>query len=237
MKSPRVLVSWSAGKDSAWMLYVLRRRKSSHIAGLMTTFDEDTDSVAAHGVRRGLVESQAAAARLPLWPITLPHPCPNEVYEARMRPALRRARAEGITHVAFGDLYLEDIRDWRVGQLYGTGLEPLFPLWTHPDATPALARRMQAQGLRAVTVSIDPTRLAESFLGREFDGDFVAALPSGVDPCGERGEFHTFCFSGPMFDSTIPVRTGRPFARGGFSFVDLLPADAKPRSSRNTAGS
>ncbi|MGH8496690.1 MAG: ATP-binding protein [Gammaproteobacteria bacterium] len=224
MKPRRVLLSWSSGKDSAWTLYVLRQQRDIEIAGLLTTFNEAADRVAMHAVRRALVEQQAAMARLPLWPVALPWPCSNAEYEDRMRPMLHRAREEDVTYVAFGDLYLEDIREYRVRQLAGTGIEPLFPIWASPAETPDLARRMQASGLRAVVTCVDPAQLAESFLGREFDSDFLADLPDGIDPCGERGEFHTFCFAGPMFASDIDVQAGERVSRDGFCFMDLLPS-------------
>jgi uncharacterized protein (TIGR00290 family) len=223
MTPRRVLLSWSSGKDSAWALHVLRGHPDVTVVGLLTTFNEAADRVAMHAVRRGLVEAQAAAAGLPLWPVLLPWPSSNAVYEERMRTALDRARQEGITHVAFGDLFLEDIRAYRVRLLSGTGLEPVFPLWCSPDQTPALARRMLAGGLRAVLTCVDPTQLAADFVGRDYDEALLAELPPTVDPCGERGEFHTFCWSGPMFARAIPVRPGEKVTRDGFCFADLLP--------------
>lgn len=222
---PRVLLSWSSGKDSAWTLYVLRQREVE-VVGLLTTFNEAAGRVAMHAVRRALVEAQAKAAGLPLWPVPLPWPCSNAAYEERMRAVISRARAEGITHVAFGDLFLEDIRNYRIRQLAATGLEPLFPLWCSPADTPELARRMLGAGVRAVLTCVDPRQLAASFVGRSYDAVVLADLPPGVDPCGERGEFHTFCFGGPMFAAEIPVQLGEPVSRDGFSFVDLVPASA-----------
>ncbi len=218
-----VLLSWSSGKDSAWALHVLRQRTDVSVVGLLTTFNEAADRVAMHAVRRELVEAQAALTALPLWPIFLPWPCTNDVYEARMQSAIERARREGITHIAFGDLYLADVRAYRERQLAGTGLEPLFPLWGTPDDTPLLARQMLAANLRAVLTCVDPRQLDARFVGRIFDADFLAALPSGVDPCGERGEFHTFCCAGPMFTAPIRVHVGDPLLRDGFWFVDLVP--------------
>ena len=224
MNLRRVLLSWSSGKDSAWTLHALRQSPDTQVVGLLTTFNEVADRVAMHGVRRTLVEAQAAAAGLPLWPVLLPAPCPNEAYEARMLAVLERARAEHVTHVAFGDLFLEDIRAYRIRQLAGTGVEPLFPLWGSPKDTPALAKAMLAAGLRAVVTCVDPEQLTADFGGREYDARFLAALPEGVDPCGERGEFHTFCFAGPMFAAPIPLRVGESVRRDGFCFTDLLPA-------------
>jgi diphthamide synthase (EF-2-diphthine--ammonia ligase) len=191
---------------------------------LLTTFNESAARVAMHAVRRALVAQQADAARLPLWEVPLPFPCSNEEYEARMRAAVERARAEGVSHVAFGDLFLEDVRDYRIRMLAGTGLEPLFPLWCSAVETPALARRMLDEGLRAVVTCVDPSQLDPSFAGRVYDPSFLDALPAGVDPCGERGEFHTFCHAGPMFARPIPVRVGETVLRDGFAFTDVLPA-------------
>jgi uncharacterized protein (TIGR00290 family) len=221
----RVMLSWSSGKDCAWALHVLRQRPDTEVVALLTSFNEEVDRVAMHAVRHELVIAQAAAAGVPLWPVQLPSPCSNADYEARMALAIDRARAEGITHLAFGDLHLQDVRDYRVRQLAGTGVEPLFPLWTTPDQTPELARRMLAGGLRAVLTCVDPKQLDGSFVGRLFDERLLADLPMGVDPCGEKGEFHTFCFGGPMFSSEIAVRPGETVHRDGFHFADLLPVD------------
>jgi uncharacterized protein (TIGR00290 family) len=220
----RVLLSWSSGKDSAWTLHLLRQQPELEVAGLLTTFNETADRVAMHAVRRTLVEAQARAAGLPLWPVRLPWPCSNAEYEERMRAVLARAREAGITHVAFGDLYLEDVRAYRVRQLAGTGIEPLFPLWGTPADTPHLARRMLEAGLRAVLTCVDPRQLPESFVGRRFDAALLADLPAGADPCGERGEFHTFCFGGPMFTADIAIEMGETITRDGFCFADVVPA-------------
>jgi uncharacterized protein (TIGR00290 family) len=229
--SCRVLLSWSSGKDSAWALHVLRGERDVEVVALLATFNGAADRVAMHGVRRELVEAQAAAARKLLWQVPLPSPCSNAEYEERMSEVIRRARDEGITHVAFGDLYLEDVRDYRVRQLRGTGVEPLFPLWTSPDRTSGLARSMLAAGLRAVLTCVDPKQLAERFVGRLYDAAFLAELPAGVDPCGERGEFHTFCFAGPMFTRDIAVRVGDAVSRDGFRFADLVPEGPSDDSS------
>jgi uncharacterized protein (TIGR00290 family) len=227
--SRRVLLSWSSGKDSAWTLHVLRQQGAGEVVGLLTTFNEAVDRVAMHAVRRELVEAQAAAARLPLWPVLLPSPCSNAVYEERMAAAVARARAAGITHVAFGDLFLEDVRNYRIRQMAGTGIEPLFPLWGTPADTPALARHMLAAGLRAVLTCVDPRQLGEHLVGRPFDAALLDELPAPVDPCGEKGEFHTFCHAGPMFSHPIEVRVGETVCRDGFVFADLLPvASARP---------
>lgn len=231
----RVLLSWSSGKDSAWLLHVLRQQPGVEVVGLLTTFNEAAGRVAMHAVRRELVEAQAAAAGLPLWPIALPWPCSNAEYEQRMSAALELARGAGVTAIAFGDLFLEDVRNYRIARLSGTGVEPLFPLWCSPDGTPDLARRMLEGGLRAVLTCVDPKQLPEQFVGRPYDEALLADLPSGVDPCGERGEFHTFCFAGPMFAAEIAVRTGVTVSRDGFCFVDLV-ASGSPSRSQEAAG-
>jgi uncharacterized protein (TIGR00290 family) len=217
----RTLLSWSSGKDSAWALHILRQQGDIELIGLLTTFNESADRVAMHAVRRELVEMQASAAGLPLWPVWLPWPCSNEVYEARMRAALERARRADVTHIVFGDLFLEDIRAYRVRQLAGSGIEPLFPLWGTPQDTPILARQMLDAGLRAMLTCVDPAQLDGRFVGRMFDDALLAELPPGVDPCGERGEFHTFCCDGPMFARPIPVRFIDAILRDRFWFADL----------------
>jgi uncharacterized protein (TIGR00290 family) len=215
-----VVLSWSSGKDSAWALYELRQR-GLDVVGLLTTYNEVADRVAMHAVRRELVEAQAAAAELPLSWVPIPSPCSNEQYESRMAVALAAARSTGVTHVAFGDLFREDVRAYRVRQLRGTGLEPLFPLWTRRSETTTLSRRMLDAGLSAVVTCVDPSRLDPAFVGRTYDARFVSDLPPGVDPCGENGEFHTFCHDGPMFDRRVPVRVGETVCREGFWFSDV----------------
>jgi uncharacterized protein (TIGR00290 family) len=213
------LLSWSSGKDSAWALHVLRQDPDVRVVALLTTVNEAVDRVAMHAVRRSLLEAQAGAAGLPLWTVPIPSPCPNEVYEARMREALARARGDGISRVAFGDLFLEDVRRYREERMAGTGLEPVFPLWGRP--TPALAREMIAGGLRATITCVDPRQIDASFAGRSFDAGLLADLPATADPCGERGEFHTFCSAGPMFAQPIPIVTGQTVTRDGFVFTDV----------------
>ena len=227
----RALLSWSSGKDSAWALDVLRRQRGIEIVGLLTTFNAAVDRVAMHAVRRELVERQAAAAGLPLWPVELPWPCSNEAYEARMREVIARAREQEIEAIAFGDLFLEDVRAYRERMLAGSGIEPLFPLWTRPEETPRLARTMIAAGLRAIVTCVDPGRLPARFVGREYTVEWLAELPPEVDPCGERGEFHSFCFDGPMFSRAIPVRAGAVVERDGFCFADVLPEPAGPAAA------
>jgi diphthamide synthase (EF-2-diphthine--ammonia ligase) len=203
---------------------VLRQQPDLEVVGLLTTFNEAAERVAMHAVRHVLVEAQAAAARLPLWPVPLPFPCSNAEYEERMGAVISRARQEGVTHVAFGDLFLEDVRQYRIRMLSNTGIEPLFPIWSSPADTPALARRMLEAGLRAVLTCVDPKQLSETFVGRAYDAALLSDLPAEVDPCGERGEFHSFCFDGPMFATEIDVHVGETVSRDGFCFADLLPA-------------
>jgi uncharacterized protein (TIGR00290 family) len=220
---PTALLFWSSGKDSAWTLHVLRQRNEVEVVALVTTFHATANLVAMHAVRRELVEAQARATGLPLWPVELPWPCSNAEYESHLAPIFAEARRRGIVGCAFGDLFLEEIRAYRERQLAGTGLIPLFPLWQPPRDTPDLARNMCAGGLRAVLTCVDPKQLDHDFAGREFDDDLLAELPATVDPCGERGEFHTFCYAGPMFSAPIPVCVGQRMVRDGFHVVDLAP--------------
>ena len=220
----RVLLSWSSGKDSAWALHLLRQQANLEVVGLLTTFNRNAERVAMHAVRSALVTAQAKAADLPLWSVDLPYPCSNEDYATRMRVVIARARTERITHMAFGDLYLADIRAYREQMLASSGVTPLFPLWGAPSDTPALARTMLGGGLRAVLTCVDPAQLAASSAGREYDHDFIVSLPASVDPCGENGEFHTFCYAGPMFTHSIAITPGEIVTRDGFCFADFLPA-------------
>lgn len=214
----KVLLSWSSGKDSAWTLHVLRAQACAP-AALLTTVNEVYHRVAMHGVRDEVLRAQAAAANLPLISVPLPSPCSNEIYDARMAGAVRAMVADGFTHVAFGDLFLDEIRAYREDRLRGTGLEPLFPLWGRP--TDLLAREMIAGGLEARLTCVDPRVLDRSFAGRAFDTPLLLDLPAGVDPCGERGEFHTCVTAGPMFSRSIDVAAGEVVERDGFVFADL----------------
>jgi uncharacterized protein (TIGR00290 family) len=214
-------LSWSSGKDSAWTLHVLRQQPDIEIAALITTFNSEANRVAMHAVRRALVEAQAERTGLPLWAVELPWPCSNEEYEHRMRAVCQRATTEGITAIAFGDLFLQDIRDYRMRQLEGSGLTPLFPLWQIP--TNRLAREMIAAGVKAKITCVDPSKLAKSFAGRDYDLQLLEDLPSQVDPCGENGEFHSFVSDAPVFSRSIPVRAGEVVERDGFVFADVLP--------------
>jgi uncharacterized protein (TIGR00290 family) len=217
----KVLLSWSSGKDSAWTLHLLRQRPDTQITALLTTFNSVADRVAMHAVRRTLVEAQAERTGIPLWAVELPHPCSNLEYEERMRAVCQRATAEGITAIAFGDLFLQEIRDYRVRQLQGSGLEPLFPVWQIP--TDQLGREMIAGGVKAKITCVDPKKLAKSFAGRDYDLRLLQDLPPEIDPCGENGEFHTFVYDSPVFSRPIAVRAGEVVERDGFVFADVLP--------------
>jgi uncharacterized protein (TIGR00290 family) len=218
----RTLLSWSTGKDSAWALHLLRQRADFELVGLVTTINAAFDRVAMHGVRRVLVEAQAEAADLPLHVLPIPYPCPNETYEAVMREFVARQVAEGVQAMAFGDLFLEDIRRYRETKLAGTGITPLFPVWGIDTAR--LARDMIGAGLVAHIACLDPRKLPAGLAGRRFDLDLLSELPAGVDPCAENGEFHTFACAGPMFRHPIPITVGEPVTRDGFVFCDLVPA-------------
>ncbi|MGH9396568.1 MAG: ATP-binding protein [Terriglobia bacterium] len=215
-------LSWSSGKDSAWALETIRRQAEVDVTALLTTFNTTHGRVAMHAVREALVRQQAESLGLPLVVIPLPWPCPNSAYEEAMARAVARAHDQGVSHIAFGDLFLEDVRRYREEKLAGTGITPLFPLWGME--TSSLAHEMVACGLRAYLTCVDPKKLDRGFAGALFDESLLAALPPSIDPCGENGEFHTFCFGGPMFRKPIPVITGETIERDGFVFADLLPA-------------
>jgi uncharacterized protein (TIGR00290 family) len=217
----RVLVSWSSGKDSAWLVHVLRQTADVELGGLLTTVNQAADRVAMHAVRTELLRAQVRALGLPLQTVFIPSPCPNDVYERAMAAAVATALAEGFTHVAFGDLFLEDVRRYREERLAGSGLTPLFPLFGAD--TRMLAREMVASGLAARITCVNPAVLDRSFAGREFDAALLADLPEAIDPCGERGEFHTFAYTGPMFSNPIPIENGVVVERDGFVFADLVP--------------
>ena len=219
----KTLLAWSSGKDSSWTLHVLRQQ-NVEVGALLTTINEAADRVAMHGVRRSLVEAQSEAVGVPLWKVPLPFPCTNEDYESRMAEACRRAVAEGFDSIAFGDLYLRDVREYREQRLAGSGLTPLFPLWGIP--TPQLAREMIGAGLRAWVTCVDSRVLDGGFAGREFDRALLADLPERIDPCGENGEFHTFVCDGPMFRAPVEVEAGEIRKIDGFVYADLLPCRA-----------
>jgi uncharacterized protein (TIGR00290 family) len=216
----RTLVSWSSGKDSAWLVHVLRQMPQIEIGALLTTVNDAVRRVAMHAVRVELVEAQAAAIGVPLWVVPIPSPCPNAVYEHAMAQAVARAVSEGYTHVAFGDLFLEDVKRYREERLAGSGLTPLFPLFGSDTA--ALAREMIAAGLGATLTCVNPKLIDPSLAGREFDEQLLAALPADVDPCGERGEYHTFAHKGPMFAAPLAIERGIVVERDGYVFADLM---------------
>ena len=217
----RTLLSWSSGKDSAWSLHVLRQRPDVSVVGLVTTVNAAFDRVAMHGVRRALLEAQAEAAGLPLHVLPIPHPCPNTDYERIMGAFVAQQAAAGVEAMAFGDLFLQDIRRYREAKLAGSGIVPLFPLWGLD--TGRLAREMIGGGLEAYVTCVDPRKLPKTFAGRRFDLGLLADLPADVDPCAENGEFHTFACAGPMFTRPIAVKTGEIVTRDGFVFCDVMP--------------
>jgi uncharacterized protein (TIGR00290 family) len=222
----KILLSWSSGKDSAWTLHALRQRmldqsEDVEVVGLLTTINTHFQRVAMHGTRRALVKAQADAARLPLWEVPLPWPCSNEVYEQAISAACAKAVQQGISAIAFGDLFLEDVRLYREDRVRGTGLDPMFPLWGRN--TRSLISEMLDGGLRARIVCADPSKLTRDFIGHDLDHDLLSRLPATVDPCGENGEFHTFAYAGPMFDQPIPIKAGEVVSREGFLYADVLP--------------
>jgi uncharacterized protein (TIGR00290 family) len=220
----RVLLSWSSGKDSAWTLGRLLQDPLVTVVGLLTTINKSANRVAMHAVRRTLLERQARAVGLPLWVVPLPAPCSNEEYERLLGGVCRRAVRQGIEAIAFGDLFLTEVREYREKQLQGTGLDPLFPIWGMPTAS--LASEMVCSGLRAKITCVDPCKLGRSFAGREFDASFLADLPAQVDPCGENGEFHSFVYDAPAFREPLAIRSGEIVERDGFVFADVLPKDS-----------
>lgn len=223
---PRAVVSWSSGKDAAFALQQVREAGELEVVGLLTTVTRTFGRVSMHGVREELLHRQADAVGLPLTTVEIPSPCPNATYDRLMEEALARLRDSAVEVVVFGDLFLEDIRQYRESRLRGTGLRPVFPLWGRPTAS--LARAMLAAGLEATLVCVDPRQIPAPFAGRRFDEALLRELPADADPCGERGEFHTFVSDGPMFARPVPVRPGEVVERDGFVFADLLPADDPP---------
>ena len=229
----KTLLSWSSGKDSAWALHVLRQESEVEVVGLLTTINQLYQRIAIHAVRLELLQRQAEAVGLPLHIIDLPSPCTNAQYEAAMEKFIAAVKQQGIECIGFGDLFLEDIKAYREAKLSGTGITPLFPIWRTP--TERLAKEMIAGGLRAVVTCIDPRQLAASFAGREFNEQFLRDLPANVDPCGERGEFHTFAFDGPMFRKPVPIVPGEINEREGFVYADLLASENSCASNESAA--
>ena len=222
MMRPKALIAWSSGKDSAWALHVVRQGGDYDVVGALTTVNRTFARVAMHGVRQQLLEMQISAAGLKPVLVHIPHPCTNDIYEQAMAEAVAQAKTDGITHIIFGDLFLEDIRAYRVEKLKETGITPVFPLWLKP--TDALARDMIAGGLQAHLSTVDLKKLSADFAGRCFDDALLGDLPPGIDPCGENGEFHSFVCAGPMLSRPIPVRVGETVTRDGFAYADLLAA-------------
>jgi uncharacterized protein (TIGR00290 family) len=212
-------MSWSSGKDSAFALYELRKQTEIEVVGLLTTVNETHERVAMHAVRESLLIRQAEELGLPLYQVKIPHGCSDELYTSRMTEAVGIALKEGVSHMAFGDLFLRDVKEYRETMLKPTGIQPLFPLWNRP--TNSLAQEMIALGQKAIITCIDPRKLSADFAGREFDSSFISDLPKDVDPCGENGEFHSFVYDSPMFKAAIPVRVGDIVKREGFVFADL----------------
>lgn len=221
-KRPKALIAWSSGKDSAWALHEARRSGDYDIVGALTTVTDSFSRVSMHGVREELLEAQVAAAGLPSITVRIPYPCTNDIYEREMAKAMDRAKADGVTHVIFGDLFLADLRAWREEKLKSIGMTAVFPLWLRP--TDALAREMIAGGVEAHLAVVDLKKLGASFAGRRFDDALLADLPDGIDPCGENGEFHSFVAAGPMLTRRIAVTRGETVEREGFAFADLLAA-------------
>jgi uncharacterized protein (TIGR00290 family) len=219
---PKALIAWSSGKDSAWALHDVRREGRYDIVGALTTVTDTFARVSMHGVREELLRAQLDAAGLPGIEVRIPFPCTNDVYEAKMAAAMQDAVAAGVTHVIFGDLFLQDIRDYREAKLKPAGVTPVFPLWFLP--TDALAKQMISDCVEAYVATVDLKKLPASFAGRRFDRALLRDLPKGVDPCGENGEFHTFVAAGPMMKGRIAVKAGETVERDGFAYADLLPA-------------
>jgi uncharacterized protein (TIGR00290 family) len=229
---PKALISWSSGKDSAFSLHEARLAGEFEIVGALTTVTENFGRVSIHGVREEILRAQLAAAGLPPTIVPIPYPCPNEIYEARMGEAVARAKADGITHMIFGDLFLEDIKKYREEKLRGTGITPVFPLWLRP--TPQLARDMIASGLETFIATVDMKKMPASFAGRKFDAQLLEDLPEGIDPCGENGEFHTCVTAGPMFSHALPVVQGERVERDGYAYCDLILS--APEAGQGRAG-
>lgn len=221
MTIKKTMLSWSTGKDSAWATWQLQQTPDVELVGALCTINQTYQRTAMHAVRVELLKAQASALALPLTIIELPDPCSNERYQQIMSKATADMNAAGVEQLSFGDLFLEDIRQYRIDNLSGSGIEPIFPLWQRPTST--LAREMIIGGLKAVVTCVDPKQLDASFVGREFNESFLSDLPDGVDPCGENGEFHSFVYDGPMFNHPIAVQTGETVERDGFVFADVLP--------------
>jgi len=220
-QKPKALIAWSSGKDSAWALHEIRRNGEYDIVAALTTVTDTFARVSMHGVREGLLRAQLDAAGLRSIVVRIPFPCSNEIYEREMAAALAQAKADGVTHVIFGDLFLADLRAYREQKLAAIGMTGVFPLWLRP--TDSLAKEMIDAGVEAHLATVDLAKLPPSFAGRRFDHALLASLPEGTDPCGENGEFHSFVKAGPMFSRPIHISVGETVEREGFAYADLLP--------------
>lgn len=219
---PKAILSWSSGKDSAYSLFMALKESPFEIVALLTTVTDPFQRVSMHGVREKLLESQAQAIGLPLHKIRIPSPCPNEIYEAKMIEYVKAHLKNGVAHFIFGDLFLEDIRQYREQRLSPLGIKCVFPLWLQD--TRALAHKMIRDGFEAILTCVDLKKLPKEFAGRKFDQKLLNDLPKGIDPCGENGEFHSFVYGGPIFKESIPIQLGETVEREGFAFADILPS-------------
>jgi uncharacterized protein (TIGR00290 family) len=229
----KAVLSWSSGKDSAMALYRVLRRKDFEVACLLTTVSDRFHRISMHGVRESLLDAQAQSLNLPIEKVMIPYPCPNEIYEEKMANVLSALKSEGVTHVIFGDLFLQEIRKYREEKLALIDMTPVFPLWL--EDTAKLAREMMNVGFRAVITCVDPRKLNPDFAGRHFDETFLESIPANVDPCGENGEFHTFVYDGPTFTKPIPIEVGERVMRDGFQFADVTLADPHVTSGNHSA--
>lgn len=220
MSQPKAVMCWSSGKDSAWALHVAREQGEVEVVSLLTTITEPYERVSMHGVRESILDAQAKAVGLPLRKIPIPAPCPNEIYESRMRGFLEQAKVDGITHVVFGDLFLEDLRQWREARLAEVNMQGVFPIWT--TETAELARTMIANGVKANITCLDPKIMPRELAGHAYDEALLAALPEGVDPCAENGEFHSVAWDGPAFTEPLRLVCGETVEREGFVFTDFM---------------
>jgi uncharacterized protein (TIGR00290 family) len=223
MMKKKTLLSWSSGKDSAWALHVLRQQHDIEVVGLFCTFNKKFERGAMHAVRNELICQQAESIGLPLQLIPIPDPCSDSEYKRIMANFIEQVKSQGIDTIAFGDLFLEEIRSYREESLVGTGITPLFPIWGIP--TNELSKEMINSGLRAKITCIDPKYLPAEFAGHEYDSTFLEQIPDAIDPCGEKGEFHSFAYDGPMFKNKLNISVGETVTRDGFIYTDLLPEE------------
>jgi uncharacterized protein (TIGR00290 family) len=222
MAKPKALIAWSSGKDSAWALHLARQSGDYDIVGALTTVNDRFGRVSVHGLRNELLLAQVEAAGLEPVLVHIPYPCTNAIYEAAMAAEVAAAKNRGVTHIIFGDLFMQDIRAYREEKLAGTGVTPVFPVWLKP--TDQLAEQMIDSGVEAYLTTVDLKKLPPALAGRRFDRELLRDFRPGVDPCGENGEFHSFVSAGPMLSRRIPVRVGETVERDGFAYADLVPA-------------